>query len=77
MVNRCKVFPLGLQFTSNKNIRTITLSNDFSSKITEINKIHSKNLKNTQGYCQPTKESIYYDLPLHTHDEDHFHHPQV
>ena len=24
--------------------------------------------KNTQGYCQPTKESICYNLPLHTHD---------
>ena len=33
--------------------------------------------KNIQGYCQPTKESICYNLPLHTHDEDHFHHPQV
>ena len=32
--------------------------------------------KNTQGYCQPTKESICYNLPLHTHNEDHFHHPQ-
>ena len=32
--------------------------------------------KNTQGYCQPTKESICYKLPLHTHNEDHFHHPQ-
>ena len=32
--------------------------------------------KITQGYCQPTKESICYNLPLHTHDEDHFHHPQ-
>ena len=33
--------------------------------------------KNAQGYCQPTKESICYNLPLHTHDEDHFHHPQI
>ena len=32
--------------------------------------------KNTQGYCQPAKESICYNLPPHTHDEDHFHHPQ-
>ena len=33
--------------------------------------------KNTQGYCQPTKEkeSICYNLPLHTH-ENHFHHTQ-
>ena len=33
--------------------------------------------KNTQGYCQPNKDSICYNLPLHTHDEDHFHHPQI
>ena len=32
--------------------------------------------KNTQGYWL-TKESICYNLPLHTHDEDHFHHPQL
>ena len=33
--------------------------------------------KNAQGYCQPNKDSICYNLPLHTHDEDHFHHPQT
>ena len=33
--------------------------------------------KNTQGYCQPTIESICFILPLHTHDEDHFLHPQI
>ena len=33
--------------------------------------------KNTQGYCQPNKDSVCYNLPLHTHDEDHFHHPQI
>ena len=33
--------------------------------------------KNEQGYCQPNKDSICYNLPLHTHDEDHFHHPQI
>ena len=32
--------------------------------------------KNSQGFCQPTKESIYYNLPLHTNDEDHFYRPQ-
>ena len=32
---------------------------------------------NAQDYCQPTKESMYYNLPIHTHDEDHFHHPQI
>ena len=33
--------------------------------------------KNAQGYCQPNKDSICYNLHLHTHDEDHFHHPQI
>ena len=33
--------------------------------------------KNAQGYCQPNKDSICYNLPLHTHDEDHFHHPPI
>ena len=31
----------------------------------------------SQVYCQPTIESICYNLPLHTHDEDLFHHPQI
>ena len=32
--------------------------------------------KNAQGHCKPNKDSICYNLPLHTH-EDHFHHPQI
>ena len=32
--------------------------------------------KIAQGYCQPNKDPICYNLPVHTHDEDHFHHPQ-
>ena len=32
---------------------------------------------NTPGYGQPTKELMCYNLPLHTHDEDNFHHPQI
>ena len=33
--------------------------------------------KNAQSHCQPNKDSFCYNLPLHTHDEDHFHHPQI
>ena len=33
--------------------------------------------KNAQGYCQPKKDSFCYNLPLHTHNQDHFHHPQI
>ena len=32
--------------------------------------------KFAQDYCQPNKDLICYNLPLHTHDEDQFHHPQ-
>ena len=31
--------------------------------------------KNAQGYCQPTKDSICYNLLLLTHIEDQFHYP--
>ena len=33
--------------------------------------------KNAQGYCQPNEDSLCYNLPPHTHNEDHFHHPQI
>ena len=33
--------------------------------------------KNTQGYRQPNKDSICYNLPLHIPDKDHFHHPKI
>ena len=32
--------------------------------------------KKAQGHCQPNKDSICHNLPLHTHDEDHIHHSQ-
>ena len=33
--------------------------------------------KNAQGYCQPNKNSICYNLPLHSLDEYHFYHSQI
>ena len=33
--------------------------------------------KNAHGYCQPTKDSVCYKLPHHTHDKDQFYHPRV
>ena len=33
-------------------------------------------LTKAQGFCQPNKDSLCYNLLLNTHDEDHFHHPQ-
>ena len=34
-------------------------------------------LKNAQGYCQRKKNIFCYNLPLHTHDEDHLHLTQI
>ena len=48
----------------NQNPRKPKLFTANSSKIEQI-------------YYQPTKDSICYNLPLHLHDDDHFHRPQV
>ena len=77
MVNRCKTIPTIKQLTNHINLRTITLGNGFQPKTTETDNVLPKLFKKTQGYCQPTKESICYNLLLHTHDEDHFHHTQI
>ena len=37
----------------------------------------AKLLKKRTKYCQPTKESMCYNLLLHTHDGYHFHQPQI
>ena len=49
----------------------------FSQKPRKPISFTANSSKNAEDYCQPTKESIRYNLPLHTHDEDHFHHPQI
>ena len=32
---------------------------------------------NAHSKRKPNKDSICYNLPLHTYDEDHIHHPQI
>ena len=49
---------------------------DRKRHIQNLDKLFSSQ-KISQGYCQPNKDSICNSLPLHTHDEDHFHHPQI
>ena len=49
----------------------------FQSKTTKTDNVHSKIFKNTQDYCQPTKESICYNRRLHTQYEAQFRHPQI
>ena len=72
-----KLFPLSYnsQITS-----TLGMSPDemaFNQKPRKPIMFTANAQKNAQGYCQPNKDSICYNLPLHTHDEDHFRHPQV
>ena len=59
------------------NIKNVTIRNGIYSKTMKTNYVHSKCSKNTPSYCQPNKDSICYNLPLHTHDEEHFHYPQI
>ena len=49
----------------------------FNQKQQKPIKFIANSSKNAQGYCQPTKDSNRYNLPLHTHNEHHFHHPQT
>ena len=73
----------GKQFSLSYNSQiTLTLELSpyemvFNQKLQKPIKFTAKFSKNTQGYCQSTKQSACYNLPLHTHDEDHFHHPQI
>ena len=49
----------------------------FSQKLRKPITFTANFSKNPQGYCHLTKEAVLYNLPLQTHDEDHFHHPQI
>ena len=70
-----KLFPLSY---SSQITTTLGMSPDemvFNQKPRKL--ITANAHKNAQGYCQPNKDSICYNLPLHIHDEDHFQLPQI
>ena len=71
-----KLFPLAynLQLTTTLGLSPYEMV--FNQKPRKPIMSTANSSKNTQGYCQSTKESICYNLPLHTHDEDYFHHPK-
>ena len=48
----------------------------FNQKPRKPNMFTANAHKNTQIHCKPNKDSICYNLPLHTNDDDHFHPPQ-
>ena len=77
MVSRCKIISLIIQFTNQDNFRMSPYEMVFNQKPQKPIMFTAKAHKNAQGYCQPNKDSKFYNLPTHTHDEDHFHHPQI
>ena len=77
MVNRCKIIPIILQFQITTTLGTSPYEMFFNQKPRKPIMFTANAHKNQQGYCQPNKDSIFYNLPLHTHDEYHFHHPKI
>ena len=72
-----KLLPLSYNSQITINLELSTYENFFKQKLRKPIRLTANSSKNAQGYCQTTKESICYNLPIHTHDEDHFHHPQI
>ena len=72
-----KLFPLSYKSQITTTLVLSPYEIVFNQKPRKPILITANSSKNAQGYRQPTKESICYNLPLHTHDEDHFHHPRI
>ena len=72
-----KLFPLSQNSQITKTLGLSSYEMIFNQKPQKQMTFTANSSKNAQGYCQPTKESICYNLPLHTHDEEHFHHLQI
>ena len=72
-----KLFPLyyNSQLTTNLGLSPYEMF--FNKKPRKPIMFTASSSKNAHCYCQPTKESICYNLPLHTQDEDHFLDPQI
>ena len=74
MVKRCEIIPISIQFTT---LGTSPYKMVFNQKPRKPIMFTANAQKNAQGYCKPTKDSICYNLPLHTYNEYHFHHSQT
>ena len=72
-----KLFPLAYNSQITTTSRMSPYEMVFNQKPRKPIMFTANSHKNAQGYCQPNKDSICYNLPLHTHGEDHFHHPQI
>ena len=72
-----KLFPLAYKSQITTTLGMSPYEMVFNQKPRKPIMFTANSHKNAQSYCQPNKESICYNLPLHRHDEDHFHHPQI
>ena len=70
-----KLFPLASNSQISTTVGLSPYETVFNQKTRKPIMFKANSSKHTQGYCQPTKDSICYNLPLHTHDEDRFHPP--
>ena len=77
MVNRCKHIPLAYNSQITTTLELSAFEINFNQKPQKPIMFTANSSKNKQAYCQPTKESMHYNLLLHTHDEDHFHCPNI
>ena len=72
-----KLFPLSYNSQITTTLGMSPYEMVFNQKPRKPIIITAKAHKNAQGHCKPNNDSICYNLPLHTHDEDHFHHPKI
>ena len=66
MVNRCKIFPLSYNSQITTTLGILPYEMVFNQKPRKPIMLTANAFKNAQGYCQPNKNSICYNLPLHT-----------
>ena len=72
-----KIFPLSYNSQITTTLGMSPYKTVFNRKPRKSIMFTANAQKNSQGHCKPNKDSICYNLPLHTHDEDTFHHPQI
>ena len=77
MINRCKIIPIVYNSQITTTLGMPPYEMVFNQKPRKPIMFTANAHKNAQAYCQPNKDSICYNLPLHTHDEHHFHQTQI
>ena len=69
-----KLFPLSYYSQITTTLRLLPYEMVFNQKPRKAIMFTANAHKNAQGYCQPNEDSICYNVTLHTHYEDHYHH---